>query len=55
MLTKQELAKILKCSVVTIDRWRKEGLPCIQKGSYIRFTESEVIDWLKSTDKKEGK
>ena len=53
MLTKQELAKVLKCSIVTIDRWRKEGLPCIHKGSYIRFEEEEVVDWLKNTDNKE--
>ena len=51
MLTKQELAEKLGCSIVTIDRWRKDGLPCIKKGSYIRFDEEEVINWLKESDK----
>ena len=55
MLTKNELAKVLNCSERTIDNWRKEGMPCIKKGNYVRFEEEKVIEWLKESDKKEGK
>ena len=53
MLTREEIAKELGCSVITIDRWRKDGMPCIKKGNYVRFEKEAVIDWLKNTDNKE--
>jgi excisionase family DNA binding protein len=46
-LTKGELAKLLKVSEVTVDRWRKEGLPCIKIKRKVLFDQEEVQRWLK--------
>ena len=51
MLTKEQLAKELNVSERTLDNWRKDGLPHIKRGKFIRFELDKVIDWLKSTDK----
>ena len=46
LFTKSELAEQLKVHPNTIDRWRKKGLPCIKKGSVIRFDLNKVTSWL---------
>lgn len=46
-LTKSELAKLLKVSEVTIDRWRKAGLPSIKVNRKVLFDQEEVQKWLK--------
>ena len=52
LLTVDELSDILKISRSTIDRWRKEGMPCKRIGRGIRFKFEEVEKWL---DKNKGK
>lgn len=51
ILTKEDLAKLLKVTVRTIDRLRKEGLPFLKVGNQIRFDKSDVINWLKKNGK----
>lgn len=47
LLSKQQLSEHLQVSVTTIDRWRKQGLPCTRVGvKLIRFDLSEVNEWL---------
>lgn len=50
-ITKEELAKVLKCSIRTIDRLRKNGMPELSSGNIIRFNLDEVIAWLKEGSK----
>lgn len=47
MLTKKELAKELKVSERTIDRWRKQGLPCYAREKFIRFEMEKVLEWIR--------
>lgn len=44
---KEELAKKLDISVVTIDRLRKKGLPSHQLGRKVVFDFNEVEKWIK--------
>lgn len=50
-LTKSEIARLLKVSEVTIDRWRKEGLPSIKVKRKVLFNPDEVEKWLKEKSK----
>lgn len=54
-VTKSELSKFLKCSERTIDRMRKEGLPCYnfsdKKPGKLVFLKSEVMEWIKKNKK----
>lgn len=52
LLTKREIAKYLKVSEPTIDRWRKEGLPSIKTNRLVRFDRAEVLRWLEDKQKK---
>ena len=45
-ITLTDLAKILKISRSTIDRWRKEGMPSYKIGNGVRFIESDVHEWI---------
>lgn len=48
ILTKGELAKLLKVTVRTVDRLRNEGLPSFKVGNLVRFDKNDVKKWLKS-------
>ena len=50
-LTKAETAKLLKVSEVTIDRWRKDGLPCIKVNRKTLFEKDAVVKWAKLKSK----
>jgi excisionase family DNA binding protein len=46
MLTKQELAEILKVTVPTIDRYMKDGMPYMKFATgKVRFEIEEVKKW----------
>ena len=46
-LTKQQLADHLQVSTMTIDRYRKRGLPWTRAGvKLVRFDLEAVNDWL---------
>ena len=45
-ITLIELAKSLKISRATIDRWRKEGMPYYKIGNGVRFIETEVNECI---------
>lgn len=54
-LTRKQLAETLKVSVVTIQRWGREGCPKFEIGTAIhpkgrrpRYRLSEVLAWLKA-------
>jgi len=51
-LTKAELAKFLKVSEVTIDRWRKDGLPSIKVKRKVLFSGEQVEKWLEEKAQK---
>ena len=48
MLTREELAIKLGVSPRTIDNWRKDGMPTIKKGNYVRFELDKVLSWLRN-------
>ena len=52
ILTKEELAEMLKIGVRTVDRLRREGLPSFKVGNQVRFDRDEVLKWLKENSKK---
>ena len=46
LMTTQELATFLRCSKRHVQRLRKAGLPDIKVGELVRFSETDVLDWL---------
>jgi excisionase family DNA binding protein len=47
LLTTKELADRLKVAEITINRWRKKGLPFKKINGYsVRFELSEVLEWI---------
>jgi excisionase family DNA binding protein len=45
--TKKEAAEHLGCSVVTIDKLRRQGkLPCHKVGALVKFTEEDFTDFI---------
>ena len=48
MLSKKDLSKLLKVTERTINRYMEKGMPFIKLPTgTIRFTEEEVMKWLK--------
>lgn len=49
LLSKQQLAEHLQVSTMTIDRWRKKGMPWTRAGiKLVRFELDAVNDWLEN-------
>jgi len=51
ILTKEELAQVLKVTVRTIDRLREKGLPSFNVGTKVRFNKAKAIEWLENQNK----
>jgi excisionase family DNA binding protein len=51
VLTKEELAKLLKTTVRTVDRLRTEGMPFFRIGNMVRFNKAKVLAWLEEQEK----
>jgi excisionase family DNA binding protein len=51
ILTKSELAEILKVTEKTIDRLRTKGMPSFKVGTKVRFKKAKVIEWLENQGK----
>ena len=47
-VTKHEVAEMVGCSVRTVDRLRKQGLPCKVLGGIVRFNPEKVEEWIES-------
>ena len=47
LMTTQDLARYLQCSMTTVRRWISRGeIPHIRLGKLVRFRRSEVDAWL---------
>jgi excisionase family DNA binding protein len=53
LMTTKELCDYLKLSRMTIERYRKAGLPYITIGKNIRFEKDKVLEWLKNNERKD--
>lgn len=52
LLTKKQIAAHFQVTEMTIDRWRKKGLPYSRAGvKLIRFDLKEVTEWLDAQNK----
>jgi len=51
MLTRNEVAEVLKVHVNTIDRYVKQGMPCIKVAGAVRFELDAVMEWLRNGGK----
>jgi hypothetical protein len=47
LVTRKEIGKYLKISLVTLSDWQKRGLPFHQNRGRVLFLKSEVLKWLK--------
>jgi phage terminase Nu1 subunit (DNA packaging protein) len=46
LVTREELAEIMRCSVPTIDRMRRQGMPSVTWGRRLRrFRVREAMQW----------
>lgn len=53
LVTRDELAHILRVSVPTVDRMRRDGMPCHRWGRrLVRFRVHEAIAWCEAHDRK---
>lgn len=48
LLTKADLAQVMRVSVRTVERWMHDGLPTRSVGSNTRFNRAEVAIWLRA-------
>lgn len=48
LLTKRDLAKVLKCSEPAIAVWVRQGMPCRRLGRLVRFEIAAVLAWHES-------
>lgn len=49
MLDRQELADHFRVSVATVDRWIRDGVPCMKPSTrVVRFDLAEVLEWAKA-------
>jgi predicted DNA-binding transcriptional regulator AlpA len=47
LLSRESLAERLECSVDSVDRMRKAGMPAVRWGrKFVRFRYSDVVRWL---------
>jgi hypothetical protein len=54
LLTKEQLAEWLVISEKTVDRLRKEGLPCLMAGDSPRFDRERCTAWLEARGEEPG-
>jgi len=49
LLTRQEVARYLKCSVATVDNYRRDGrFRSVKYGKFLRFRESDIKAYIES-------
>lgn len=49
IVDRQELANHFRVSVATVDRWIRDGVPCMKPSTrVVRFNIAEVIEWAKA-------
>jgi excisionase family DNA binding protein len=48
LITRKEIAAYLKVSLVTLNSWKKKGLPFHMPEGSVRFLKSEVLEWVKA-------
>lgn len=49
-VTGRRLAEHFQVSVRTVQRWKAQDLPCIDRGGTVRYRISEAEAWLPGTD-----
>jgi excisionase family DNA binding protein len=49
LLSRKEIAKFLKVSLVTLTDWIKHGLPSHKQRGRVYFMKSEVLDYIKES------
>ena len=49
LLSRKEIAKFLKVSLVTLTDWMKRGLPSHKQRGRVYFMKSEVLDYIKES------
>lgn len=54
LLSRKEIAKVLRISLVTLHEWMKQGLPNHKQGGKVYFLQSEVYQYLKTKKKRWG-
>ena len=45
LLTEQELAELLRCSVAGVRAWRRHGMPARNLGRLVRYELATVLRW----------
>ncbi|WP_142685401.1 helix-turn-helix domain-containing protein [Chitinophaga polysaccharea] len=53
LLSRKEIAFMFKVSLVTLNNWKKAGLPSYKQGGRVYFLYSEVMAYLKQKTKPE--
>lgn len=48
LLTKADLARVMKVSVRTVERWMQDGLPTRSVGGNTRFNRAETSSWIRA-------
>lgn len=51
LLSRKEVAFMFKISLVTLDAWKKGGLPSHKQGGRVYFLHSEILAYIKQKKK----
>lgn len=51
LISRKEVAQMLDISLVTLTDWVKRGLPCHKQRGRVYFLKSEVLDYLKRSNR----
>lgn len=55
IVNRKELASIFKVTPITIDNWKRKGMPALVIGGATRYDVDEVLEWAKDQSKKQKK
>ena len=50
LLDRVQLAVALSCSAATVDKLRRQGMPCLYLGDSPRFEVEDCVAWLRSRE-----
>ena len=55
LLTRKEIAGLFRISLVTLHDWMNRGLPCHKQRGRVYFLRSEVMDYVKKSQRQSVK
>lgn len=55
LLSRKEVAEVLRISLVTLTDWMKRGLPCHKQRGRVYFIKTEVLEYIRKNKASKGR